>query len=125
MASDEIVWQVINQQFCAYKLKAPKQTFCRNEYNVTGFCNRQSCPLASSNYATVRSSSADAGALYLYIKTIERAHLPSKLWERVKLPKDYNKALAVLDEKLIYWPKFLVHKCKVWQFKFLFFFLRF
>lgn len=113
MASDEITWQVLAHQHCSFKLKLDtrSQNFCRNEHNLTGFCNRQSCPLANSRYATVRPDPATS-TLCLYIKTPERCHLPSKWWERIQLPNNYEKALAVIDEKLQYWPKFYIHKCK-------------
>jgi len=46
------------------------------------------------------------------IKTIERAHSPRNLWEKIPLNRNYQRALAQIDKHLIYWPKFLVHKNK-------------
>jgi protein MAK16 len=46
------------------------------------------------------------------MKTIERAHTPRKMWEKVKLSRQYLTALGQLDKHLEFWPAFLVHKNK-------------
>ncbi|GAP91728.1 putative protein MAK16 [Rosellinia necatrix] len=112
--SDEIIWQVIDKQFCSYKVKATRErTFCRNEMNISGLCSRTSCPLANSRYATIRPHPDPVKAInYIYIKTPERAHLPSKLWQKIKLSQNYQEALSQIEEHLKYWPQYMIHRAK-------------
>lgn len=111
---DDMIWQIINNQFCSYKTtfgtaKSDKTDFCKHPYSVTGLCNRSSCPLANAKYAVVRE---EAGRVNLFIKTVERAHSPKNLWEKIHLSRNYDKALAQLDEHLAYFPKALIHRNK-------------
>lgn len=110
MQHDEVIWQIINHQHCSFKTKiARERNFCQNPFNVTGLCIRSACPLANSRYATIRE---EEGQCYLYIKTIERAHTPKNLWEKIKLPANYMKALEIVSEQLEHFPKYLIHRNK-------------
>lgn len=67
------------------------------------------CPLANSSYATIRE---EEGNCYLFLKTAERAHTPKYLWEKIKLPNNYTKALELVSTHLEHFPKFLIHRNK-------------
>lgn len=108
-ASDDIIWTLINNGFCSFKSKTITQNFCRNEYNVTGLCNRHSCPLGNSRYATILEKE---GKLVLHIKTAERQHLPSQLWETKELSSNVEQALVEIDYELKYWSSWLRDRVK-------------
>jgi len=109
MATDDVIWSCVKYGFCSFKIALETHQLCRNKYNTTGLCNRKSCPLANSQYATVKNYD---GELFLLKKTIERQHMPRSLWEKIKLPVDFFAALKVIDEELIYWDKFYINKAK-------------
>ena len=48
----------------------------------------------------------------MYIKTVERAHSPKNLWEKILLSRNYAKALVQIDEHLQYFPKAIIHRNK-------------
>merc|ERR1719487_1833417 len=111
MHNDETIWHCINNDFCSFRVKMtqPKQNFCKNKHNVTGLCNRVSCPLANSQYATVLE---EEGVCYLYMKTVERAHTPKNMWEKVKLSRNYLQALEQISKQMEYWPDHQINRCK-------------
>lgn len=109
MQQDDMIWGCIKQGFCSFKIKTKTQILCKNDNNVLGICSKSACPLANSNYATVREHK---GVIYLCKKVVERAAFPHKLWEKVRLPENYEEALAQIDVLLPYWNHKQVHRCK-------------
>ncbi|KNH05274.1 mak-16-like RNA binding protein [Perkinsela sp. CCAP 1560/4] len=113
MQSDDMIWALIGTgkgASCSYKVKTPdEKLLCRNPYNATGNCARVFCPLANSQYATVHEFE---NKLYLYMKTPERSHLPLHQWKKLELPKNFLKAIKLIDEKLMWWSTSVRLKCK-------------
>ena len=93
-------------------------------------------PLQSANacgLCILTAHRRTVGVCYLYMKTIERAHTPKNLWEKVKvrsvrrvhlrllchascilqLSRNYAKALETVSKELQHWPKFMVHRNKM------------
>lgn len=111
MNHDDAMWNVMGQNFCSFKVKThdEKVRFCRNPYNVTGLCQKGVCPLVNAQYATVIEHEDE---LYLYVKVAERAHLPRRQWEKIRLDKSFPAALAQIDDALQWWDQKLVNKVK-------------
>lgn len=54
MIVDDVIWEIINNGHCSFKTKTLTNAFCTNPHNITGLCNRISCPLSNSRYATIQ-----------------------------------------------------------------------
>jgi protein MAK16 len=109
MQQDDMIWHCMKTGFCSFKVQTKTQILCKNDNNVLGICSRSACPLANSNYATVREH---RGIIYLCKKVVERAAFPHKLWEKIRLSGNHEEALEQIDQLLPYWNPKQVHRCK-------------
>ncbi|KAK3404669.1 hypothetical protein EUGRSUZ_K00976 [Eucalyptus grandis] len=98
MQHDEVIWQVIRHNHCSYMAKITTGIFCRNEYNVTGICNRSSCPLANSRYATICDHD---GIVKLALKTREKIMTTPRKEEKREARREEKAEKAAVLEKSI------------------------
>lgn len=46
------------------------------------------------------------------MKTVERSHFPARLWEKVKLSRNFEKAIYQINENMVFWDNYIRQKCK-------------
>jgi protein MAK16 len=100
----------LDKQFCSFKTNAMDQKICKHPMNIYQICKMMFCPLANSRYATVIEKK---GQVILCIKTVERSHLPSKLWDKILLDRNQEKALEQIEKYLQFWDKREIKRCKL------------
>lgn len=107
---DHVIWELIGgEKFCSFKYYSGTQYFCKNDFNLMGFCSRQYCPLSNSRYATIIEKN---GEFYLYIKDKVNSRFPDKVWKKFSLSRNFTKSFQELDSILNLWPKLFVYKTK-------------
>jgi len=109
--NDDLVWNIIGEKkFCCFKTKTTLKNFCKHKLNISGFCSRQSCPLANSQYATIMQKE---GVFYLVIKNQNNLNLPDKIWKKIVLSRNFRKAIQEINLNLAFWPKFFLYFAKL------------
>ncbi|XP_042431710.1 protein MAK16 homolog isoform X2 [Zingiber officinale] len=71
-------------------------------------------PLYIFGFRTPRASPSRHRCIHYNLEATELQELLTveELWERVKLPRNYEKAIEIIDKHMEFWPKLLVHKIK-------------
>merc|ERR1712118_257149 len=109
LPSTQILWNILSQNHCSFRLSTTNKNFCINAYNLTGLCRQIDCPLANEHYVTVTE---EHGRCYLVLKNIERTHLPGKSWQKIRLKKIYTQAIDQINHYLLFWPQYFLNKSK-------------
>lgn len=108
--SDELIWQILDKQFCSYKRTGIDQDMCSHPLNVYQVCKRIFCPLSNSRYATIIEKK---GKIYLLLKSPEKTHLPNQQWDKILLSENYEQGLKDIDALLQFWDHRVRRRCKI------------